>query len=173
MANNDRAPHWDDLRQAMLDYWDDPARIDELRLCLDRITYRGSISDYVRLFQGVEIQIPADAMSLDVRKHKFLGNLPAELVVELDQQSQSASDMESVYLAARRWESFCRVARGVDHFYPGSSKNRRSRRDAPAPSVSQNYHDADAPTPAPTTAPPGPTTVRRDSRPRGQRPPRL
>ncbi|KAH9026167.1 hypothetical protein EDB84DRAFT_1440198 [Lactarius hengduanensis] len=169
MANNDRAPHWDDLRQAMLDYWDDPARIDGLRLCLDRITYRGSISDYVRLFQGVEIQIPADAMALDVRKHKFLENLPAELVMELGQESQS--DMESVYLAARRWESCRRAARAVAHF--PSSKNRRLRRDAPAPSIYYNHHDADAPTPAPTTAHPGPTTVRRDSRPPGQRPPRL
>ncbi|KAH8991593.1 hypothetical protein EDB92DRAFT_667782 [Lactarius akahatsu] len=160
MANNDQAPHWDNLQQAMLDYWNDPAPIDGLCLCLDRITYRGSISDYVRLFQGVEIQILADAMPLDVRKHEFLRNLPAELVMELDQQSQS--DMESVYLAARRWESCRRAARAVAHFHLGGSKNRRPRRDAPAPSIYQNYHDADA---AHTTAPSEPTTVRRDSRP--------
>ena len=169
MANNDQAPHWDELRQAMLDYWDPPGRIDELCLRLNGITYHGSISDYVHLFQGVEIQIPADAMPFDDRKRKFLGNLPTELAMQLHQESRS--DMESVYLAARRWESFRKAARAAAHLHQGSSQNRKLRRDAPAPPIYQNRTTMPyAPTCAPTTAPPEPRdldtmAVSRDSRP--------
>jgi hypothetical protein len=120
MANNGQTLPWDVLRQAMIDHWDPPGHIDELCLRLYCITFRGSIPGYVRLFQGVEIQIPTDAMSFDHRKQIFLRNLPAKLAMQLDQQGQS--DMGSVYLAARRWETFFKVARTEAHL-PNSFKN--------------------------------------------------
>lgn len=116
MANNGQTLPWDVFRQAMIDNWEHPDCIDELCLGLDCIIFRGNISVYVRLFHGVEIQIPADAMSFDDRKRIFLKNLPAQLATQLDQQGQS--DMESVYLVARRWESLDKVARAAAHL-PG------------------------------------------------------
>lgn len=113
MANNGQTLPWDVLRQAMIDYWDPPGRIDELCIRLNGITFRGSIYGYVQLFQGVEIQIPADAMSVDDRMRIFLRNLPAKLAMQLGRLSHS--DMESLYLAARRWESFDKVARAEVH----------------------------------------------------------
>jgi hypothetical protein len=56
-------------------------------------------------------------MSFDDRKRIFLRNLPAKLAMQLDQQGQS--DMESVYLTARRWESFFKVTRAEARL-PGS-----------------------------------------------------
>jgi hypothetical protein len=46
MANNGQTLPWDVLRQAMIDHWDHPGRIDELCLRLYCITFRGSISGY-------------------------------------------------------------------------------------------------------------------------------
>ncbi|KAF8258355.1 hypothetical protein EI94DRAFT_1900014 [Lactarius quietus] len=84
-----------------------PGRIDELFLLLDCITFRGSISDYVRHFQRVEIQIPEDAMPFDDRKRIFLRKLPVNVAMWLDQHGQPG--MESVYSAARLWESFAKA----------------------------------------------------------------
>ena len=52
-------------------------------------------------------------MSVDDRMRIFLRNLPAKLAMQLGRLSHS--DMESLYLAARRWESFDKVARAEVH----------------------------------------------------------
>ncbi len=66
------------------------------------------MSEYVRIFQGIEIQISADAMTVGDRKHKLFVTLPVELAMQIYQQNQS--DM-----AARQWDSLHKVARADSH----------------------------------------------------------
>ncbi len=63
--NNNQAPHWDDLKQKLLNHFEPPACQNEMRSLLDKITFHGDMDLYVRLFQGVEIQIPVASMTLD------------------------------------------------------------------------------------------------------------
>jgi len=101
-ANNNQAPRWDILRTALLEHFDPPARIDELHTHLNRLAYCGSMSEYVRLFQGIEIQIPASDMTLGDRKHRFLSSLPTELAMQLIQLKHT--DMAAI---CRRRTALC------------------------------------------------------------------
>jgi len=49
------------------------------------------MSEYVCLFQGIEIQIPASDMMLGDHKHRFLSSLPTELAMQLMQLKQTAT----------------------------------------------------------------------------------
>ena len=98
------------------------------------MTYRGSIAEYVRLFQGIEIQIPAPDMTIGDRKHRFLTSLPTELAMQLMQQPQT--DMAAIYTAARQWESLRKVARADTHLPPTNRAMRRARSNTT--SVSQH-----------------------------------
>lgn len=101
-ANQGRAPHWDNLRQIMLDQWDNPARINELRMRLNDVVYKDNVAEYCRRFQEIEVQIPERDMTLDDRKFKFLLELPKELSMLLFPKEEKT--MAAYYLQARQWE---------------------------------------------------------------------
>ena len=101
--NNNQAPHWDDLKQKLLNHFEPPARQNEMRSLLDKITFHGDMDLYVRLFQGVEIQIPVASMTLDDRKYRFMDGLPQDLSMQLFRQQDNS--MATVYTTARHWAS--------------------------------------------------------------------
>ena len=105
IANNNQAPAWDDLKKAMLHHWDNPARINELRMRLNGIVCKGNIADFCTRFQEVEVQIPATDMSPGDCKYLFctrLSQTSKELAMQL--MAKKEDDMASYYLEARHWE---------------------------------------------------------------------
>jgi hypothetical protein len=86
-ANQNRVLHWDELKPAMQHQWDNPSRVNELRMRLDGLITTGlkgrSISEYTRLFQDLEVQISKDDMTAGDRKYKYLKPLPEELHMRL------------------------------------------------------------------------------------------
>ena len=128
--NNNQAPHWDNLKQKLINHFEPPACQNEMRSLLDKITFHGDMDLYVRLFQGVEIQIPVTSMMLDDRKYRFMDGLPQDLSMQLFRQQDTS--MATVYTTARHWASLQKVARGGDH-PPVRFRNLKRSRPAPTP----------------------------------------
>jgi hypothetical protein len=100
-SNHNSAPTWDNLKQAMLHHWNNPARINELHMHLNGIHCKGSISEFCCLFQEVEVQIPESNMSFGDCKYLFctwLSYASKELSMQL--MPKVEQDMATYYLAA-------------------------------------------------------------------------
>lgn len=67
------------MKKAMVEQWDNPARINELHMRLDTLPCKRSISEYARQYQEIEAQIPLKDMSPGDHIYKFITHLPPEL----------------------------------------------------------------------------------------------
>jgi hypothetical protein len=134
--NNDQTLPWDDMKKAMLEQWDNPARINELHMRLDTLPCKGSISEYARQFQEIEAQIPLKDMSPGDRIYKFITHLPPELYMTLIPQTDQ-QDISYFYSAARIWEGLQKIPQKLAAASrPGPSKFLRKFR--PPPSSTQS-----------------------------------
>lgn len=103
-ANNNRAPAWNVLKQAMLDHWNNPARMNELQMRLNGIVCKGSISDFCTRFQEIAVQIPDNEMAPSDRQYIFctkISQVSKELAMQL---LAKPKDMATLYIEVRRWE---------------------------------------------------------------------
>jgi hypothetical protein len=137
-ASQGRAPHWDDMKKAMLDHWDNPARVNELRMRLNSVAFKGNISDYCRRFQEVEVQISGNDMAIGDRKFRFLLDLPKDLSMQL--LARDDKTMMPYYQAARQWEGLQKVASATSTMQPRSGLSRfpKKLRQLSAPSTAQS-----------------------------------
>ncbi|KAK0498794.1 hypothetical protein EDD18DRAFT_1375962 [Armillaria luteobubalina] len=126
-TNNDRPLSWDDFCAALLQEFDSPTRIDELRSEMDRVHYSGDVSNYCLKFQRVEMQISEDEMTFGDWKYFFLKHLPHDLQVHI--RKATPPNMAGVYESARFWEQLhCTGNRGVFACPSGSSNHPRGFR---------------------------------------------
>jgi hypothetical protein len=135
--NNDQTLPWEDMKKAMVEQWDNPARINELRMRLDTLLCKGSISEYARQYQEIEAQIPLKDMSSGDRIYKFITHLPPELYMTLIHRTEQ--DVSYFYSAARIWEGLQKIPQklaAASRQGPSSSKFLRKFR--PPPSSSQS-----------------------------------
>ena len=107
--NNDQTLQWDDMKQAMIIQWNNPARINELCMHLDTLPGKGSIAEYICQYQEIESQIPAKDMSSGDRIYKFITHLPSELYMTLIPWTEKENDITLFYSAARMWEGFHKI----------------------------------------------------------------
>jgi hypothetical protein len=137
-ASQGCAPHWDDMKKAMLDHWDNPARVNELRMRLNSVAFKGNISDYCCRFQEVEVQISGNNMAIGDQKFRFLLDLPKDLSMQLLVCDNKT--MMLYYQAARQWEGLQKVASATSTMQPRSGLSRfpKKLRQLSAPSTAQS-----------------------------------
>ena len=135
-GNQDRAPYWDDLKLAMMDHWAHPAKADELRARLDRLTCQGGVTEYTWRFQEIEIQIPPTEMALPDHKYQFTLRLPEELSMQI--MARQEKSMAPYYTAVRQWDSLHKIAQGRPNSHLAPSKSFKRVRGLPSPSVHFN-----------------------------------
>jgi hypothetical protein len=137
-ASQGRAPHWDDMKKAMLDHWDNSAHVNELWMRLKSVAFKGNISDYCRRFQEVEVQISGNDMAIGDRNFRFLLDLPKDLSMQLLVHDDKT--MMPYYQAARQWEGLQKVASATSTMQPRSGLSRfpKKLRQLSAPSMAQS-----------------------------------
>ena len=125
--NNDQTLSWDDMKQAMVTQWNNPARINELRMCLDTLPCKGTIAEYVRQYQEIESQIPSKDMSSGDRIYKFITHLHPELYMTLIPWTEKEDDVSVFYSAAWMWEGFQKIPQklATSRHWQGPSKYPR------------------------------------------------
>ena len=129
--NHDVTPPWSEMKKAMQEQWDNPARINELRLRLEELSRDPgeNITDYARQFQEIESQIPLEDMSAGDRIFKFITHLPSDLYMKLIHRDER--DMSYYYSTARIWEGLQRIPQKLAAARAGSA--RRFRHFPPPP----------------------------------------
>jgi hypothetical protein len=153
-ANHNSAPTWDNLKQAMLHHWNNPARINELWMCLNGIHCKGSISEFCCLFQEVEVQIPKSDMSFGDRKYLFCTRLSyASKELSMQLMPKAEQDMATYYLAARHWEGLQKITNVSSNSRHGPMKPFKKFRSFPPPPQSTYSSTTTMPylPPAPST----------------------
>ncbi|KAN0127262.1 hypothetical protein V8E53_014918 [Lactarius tabidus] len=119
------------MKKAMLEQWDNPARINELCMCLDTLPCKGSISEYAQQFQEIEAQILLKDMSPGNHIYKFITHLPLELYMTLIPQTDQ-QDISYFYSAAWIWEGLQKIPQKLAAtLHPGPSKFLRKFRPPP------------------------------------------
>jgi hypothetical protein len=128
------------MKKAMVEQWDNPARINELRMRLDTLPCKRSISEYARQYQEIEAQIPLKDMSPGDRIYKFITHLPPELYMTFIHQTEQ--DISYFYSAARIWEGLQKIPQklaAVSHQGPSSSKFLRKFRPSSQSTTTMPY----------------------------------
>ena len=131
-ANQNRVLHWDDLKKAMENQWAHPARVNELRMCLATLKPKGTVAEYTRQFQDIEIQISDKDMAAGDRIYQYISRLPKDLFMKLITWKEE--DITVYYQAASQWEGVQKVANAQPIAHPspadhsGSSKYAKKLR---------------------------------------------
>jgi hypothetical protein len=149
---------WDEMKKALSDQWDNPTRINDLRMQLDVMRYNDkkmSITEYTRRFQEIESQIPSEHLNNGERIFKYIIHLPPELYLHLLPETRNSDlPLSHFCTAARNWESLRRLpqrlaaATAPQSNLPRFPKRQRSLNSLP-PSITTMPH----------LAPPGPSTL--------------
>ena len=153
--NQNKTPLWSKMKKAMLAQWDNPARVNKLRMCLDGLSCKNkSIAEYARQFQEIELQIPPEDMSMGDRIYKFLTHLPEELYMQLIHRPDR--EMSAYYSAARMWEGLQKIPQQIA---AASRTGFRKPHKRPRPPPSLLQYDAPTTMPYLPSAAPPPTVT--------------